>query len=341
MILTIFLYKISNLINKLDNKLKKEKFMSWGSSAFAYLHVIKASFHLLENLAPSSNWNLYDKEYRFRLPVKEQEKIGNIEKIKNKVCDLYHVPPENITLRVQKTDTIQSHGNFNHAVLGIGQEFLAHYHLISANKEDKKLNENIKTLKRFLDYLPNDVEEIKLEIQKLKKHELENYQSLIKEHCFDLTDEEIQFVLAHEIAGHISSNEALWTGAFSSLLSLNVWCTANLVNHYLPFFGSNFVWQSVFYGLSQVALQSVWVKRQEQKADIKALDCQENVEGGIKFFKRMLVIQLLNHPHECIKTTKENKSFFKIEGKSLLFSSYESAATRLLRCLATKEREES
>jgi Peptidase family M48 len=307
--------------------------MFWGSIG---LNGITTLFNVLESTHPDKNWGLYGLELASRLPEDYQNKLKRIEAIKNKVCLSANIPSEKVTIRLQDRGIFENHGNANQAVLGISLKFLESYQPQNIKeKNDPYANFRSTRFKEFLNKLPDYPDQIKRHIKALSPKERKEYHRLAEDYALHLNDQEIQFIISHEILGHMSSNDTLKTGVFSTLLGINASCLANLANNCLAFSGSSFVWQAVFHSVSYIALQSVVINRQERQADANALTISDNIKGGISFFKRILAVNLLDkyQKHPTGTSSHFYHLFTNNEGESFFNFSHENASDRLLRCL--------
>ena len=289
----------------------------------------------VENYLPHYNWDLYGRELARKLPPKQADALKKIEMLKNKICEKAQIPQEVVSIRLQERGIVENHGNSNQAVLGISLQLLASYQPI--DPPNQPLTAPITSRNRFREFiqsLPDHPDELISTIKKLPAKDLQDYLSLAKNYALDLNEEEMKFVLSHEIRGHIRSNDAAQTNSYSNLLGWGTFSIAELANAYLPFTYSKFVWHSIFYSIRWISLSKAINCKQEKLADIAALELPENIPGGIHYFKRLLAINLLYKytPFE-IGTPEHAYQFLSdSNGESFFRLNYETTKARLLRC---------
>lgn len=309
--------------------------MSWLTlTSFGVFDAVQGLFQLVENVSPQSNWELYGNQHSL-LSKEMQKKLKRIEEIKNDICDLAHIPSSNINIRLQNRGIVENHGNSSNAVLGVSLQLLTAYKMTSNKQSNLVTCVPAQTFQAFIEQLPNHPEEIRKTIESLSNEKKEDYAKLAKTFHLNVDDDEMRFIIGHEILGHALHNDALSHSLYSTFFNTGAFCTALIADAYCSFSGSTFFWQSVFHGVSYIGLQSVLLTK-EKKADIQSLKHKEHIDGGIKFFKRMFVVNLLNeelmHSHSLdIVTTIVKK------GSHLFSLSHEESQDRLMRCLSFKQ----
>lgn len=310
--------------------------MSWPTFIFGCLNFAQSFSHLVENLKPNSNWNLFGTEYTSKLPkyVYAKEKLRYIEKIKNQICKIAQIPLENVTLRLQEKDVIENHGNSYCAVLGISLQLLTSYQPSNLKVNGDTPVEKIQRerFRNFIEQLPQDPQELKNVIINLSQAEREELLELTEKFILDLDDAEMRFVISHEILGHVKANDSFTTGIATSLLGWGSFFAAEYINSLCSFSGSKYFWHSIFYTVSSIGLQSVIIRKQERNADQQALMVENNHVGGIKFFKKFLALNLLRKYQEQGNSTHFYQLLTDADGESFFNISYETIKERLLKC---------
>lgn len=312
--------------------------MSIGAMLGAGFYAIQGGFQLLENTCPEKNWELNGESLASKLPTIEQEKLKKFEAMKNRICQMAGIPQSQVTIRLQKRGLAELHGNANKAVLAIGLELLGAYQLVDSSSKAPVLKTPF-AFNAFLDQLPEHPDELKKTIKSLKPQDREHYLNLSKDYAWTLSDAEMQFIIGHEILGHAVAYDSFWNGVYTTLCGMGAYGSALLADFYLPFSGSSFIWQAAFYAVSYIGLQSVVVRRQEKNADCQSLMIKDHVSGGVKFFKRLMAVNLLNKYHKYQTGTEPHfyQLFTNEEGDHCCSFHNENVRDRLLRCLEVKQ----
>jgi hypothetical protein len=295
------------------------------STLFASVYTAEWALHIVENIRPNWNLNLYHKKSISKCPVEFQNKIAHIDQIKYKICQQIGLPADRIQICLQANTIIEAHGTSQKAILGIGLELLSQYQInkkipqkekISFQEFLKKLKlipllevenevENMPSaqkrlaLQDFLNQLPDNGDQIKEFIEALPAQAQKGLFYLTKEYFLDLEEDELGFLIAHEIAGHIKNNDSTTFGASTTLLNIGAYMGAEYINSLWSFPGSSYAWHGIFYGLSHLCVLSVTGKRHEKRADAQAC-AFGHAEGGTRYFKRLLATNLLKKQHGAL-----------------------------------------
>lgn len=315
--------------------------MSWATPLFGSLNVIQTLFHCIENVSPDQNWELYGSKLVSKLPENAQKKIKCIEKIKESICNQANISNEKVELRLQERGIIEIHGHSHRSVLAISLQFLEAYQPPDLPSDDTPV-ENIqrKRFNDFIDKLPDNPEELSQMIEKMGLQDREDLANLVDKYFLALDEEEIAFIMRHEIFGHLKANDSVTTALASTLFGWGAFCAAEWANAFFPFSGSSYVWHATFYSLSFLSLQSVLSQSQERRADQAAFLQTRNFQGGIRFFKRVCAVNLLKKIQKLPEGTMPH--FFQLmtnsEGESLFNFSHERAKTRLLNSQALRSK---
>ncbi len=312
--------------------------MSIGAMFGGGFYVIQGGFQLLENTYPEKNWELNGEALASKLPKNEQAKLKKIETMKNRICQVAGIPESQVSIRLQRRGLAELHGHANKAVLAIGLELLEAYQITEVSTKGPVLK--LPSLFReFIDNLPEHPDDLKQTIKSMKPQDREHYWSLSKDYAFNLSDEEMQFIIGHEILGHAVSYDSAWNGVYTTVCGIGAYCSALLADAYFPFPGSSLIWQAAFYTVSYIGLQSVLVRRQEKNADLQSLMVKDHVAGGVKFFKRLMALNLLNKYHKHRVGTEPHfyQLFTNSEGDHCGSFHNENVRDRLLRCLQVKQ----
>lgn len=295
--------------------------MSLVSHFFQFVNAYQLVQHVKENISPGSNLSLYGPELNQNVTKQYRKRLARIEEIKNRICDLAHIPPKNIQIRIQKNNIIVSHGTASKAVLAIGLPLLA-------SRTAKYSNTDDNSLIKFLDSLPNDPEQLKKHLkEKLSQKDREALADLIDDERLDLSDEELEFLIAHEIAGHVASSDSRTLAIASTILGYGACIAAELISSF-TIASAKWVLHPLFYGVSRLGLQSI-NKNIERNADKSALQLKNvNPLGSVRFFKRSLITEIFQDEKGNTKSVCNCDHLREITFKR----GYETMSERLASC---------
>ena len=246
------------------------------------------SNQLLDYLAVDKKPMLYIDRKWTKLSKKEIKALEAISLIKNKVCRFYKIPEENIALQVQETSTCASNGTYSQGVIGISKQILKQYSHIDYSKENPTGNHiRRKPFWDFLKNLPENPNELYLSLTSLNKEDLSYYTSLSNDFYLNFSDVEFEFILSHEIGGHIQNNDSLknLVLSFTSFFGSHV-----LKAHLSSLFGVNPMFcQMTTSMLTNLFVYKIIWPHVEQKADLAALKSDRLRTGGLLCLKRLFV----------------------------------------------------
>lgn len=178
-------------------------------------------------------------------------------------------------------------GTDSRSVLVFGKTFLQSIgSLLTDEAKQNAFNKHIKKI----DELPDNEKDIHEYVEKLSKEKLKNCTDNFKNYYFQMTDEELYFIVRHEILGHHLNDDnkkklALrLTAAWTTLLFLYNFSTG------YPYLDHAIL--LVLPCLASMLTDSKITHSQELTADLKAVHDSENAQKGARrFLKRFLVFE--------------------------------------------------
>lgn len=214
-------------------------------------------------------------------------------------------------------DGLQSHfhsyGSLKNGRIAISQSLIFHQNENSNIYPDSSVTQNCvgvkKKFEKLLNEFPYAPNAISSYLEEIPQSDLEDYLKHLEFLSLDLNFDELRFILSHEI-GHIVKHDPkhMFTNSsifrFSGMLIAELFAITYFPSQALPLYLSHLA----FYLLSRLAVTGVIRRKQERQADKFAIE-QGNEEGGVRVFKRLLILDWLVKKRKVELSGKQGKAF--------------------------------
>ncbi len=207
-------------------------------------------------------------------------------------------------------DVARAHGNLANGVIGLDPQLIAHQNENPKIYAAKHVLENCSQEKASFDQLliaaPDTPQELTVYLQQhVTSTEIESWRKHLKFLTLDLNEDELRFVLEHE-RGHLTyqdrKNELMCSTAlrFIAMGTAEVMSRICLPQISLAYYAAHLAG----YLLSRCALATLVQHKHECRADLFAAKEQKQAAGGVRWCKRMLIIEWIG---QQLATSTEGK----------------------------------
>ncbi len=192
-----------------------------------------------------------------------------------------------------------AHGNLACGIIGLSPRLIGHQNEDVRFYRDKHIIQRCTDEKlRFDDLIEKSPDEadalIAFLAKKISPAEIEKFQQHLQFLEMDLNDSELSFIINHEM-GHLTYQDPKQAFQLSSVVRFSgVFAAEWLASACVPQLSlAYYASQLAGYLLSRFAVASVVRHRQELRADEFAANDKQQAVGGVRLFKRLLILEWL------------------------------------------------
>lgn len=213
----------------------------------------------------------------------QKKALDNMRGIVESVCRYSSVDPCTIELSVDKGHTVTFFGKTSKASISLG------IHLLQGVAERKRKDNQpfIEAYESHIHRYPEHPEQLSKAVKKCDSIDLEKFVALHEKCRLMLSDDELHFILAHEIAGHARQNDNVRKLSIAVIVTILA-CSA--LHMFIPEYP--FTFQMAGAALFATLANGFSCRKIELCADQIAEDISpEARKGALTFFKRHLVYE--------------------------------------------------
>jgi hypothetical protein len=231
--------------------------------------------------------------------VSEQEhKILRVfERVKDEICQGHGLTPSNIKIATHSFTHHQVHslGNSSSGLISVQKLMLEKW----AFGDKEANNPFMEAYQEDLNSFADDPAQLKQQIQELPQEKLRSILGLSQRCQNVLSENELYFILKHEIVGHLQNDDLkkrcqlIFTASVTYMVSLLAFPASQ---------PKNFVLSGLYLFIQMLQIDQC--RKQEVEADYKACENDLRATQGAKtYFKKAMIVELASH---CLNKESEN-----------------------------------
>ncbi len=241
------------------------------------------------SLGPESASSYMTKNSADSLSVVEKIALERLEQLKAEACEKSGINGDTVNINIHKAGSIAlNYGNSKRTVLDITDRLLQG--MVDRKSEGVINSLYQKSYRKKIDALPDDPAELQKRLNLLKKKEMYEWVGLDLKCNLWLSDEEIYFILKHELAGHSIHNDNLKRFGLTAIATVINFVSLPLLldasSEYLFVVGALCIGA---FAITKLAVERM-INGQEYAADLAAVkDDPKALEGGLRFLKKGMI----------------------------------------------------
>jgi hypothetical protein len=214
----------------------------------------------------------------------DQISLANFEAMKDKTCIAYGLEPSRVKIVLSdRVSFMETHGNRYQGILEIKTSLISQ--LSNKSNYDKIC---LKTLNDWIEIAPENPDEFG---EYVKASNMTHLKNIIPTHGFALTEQEILFIMHHEIGGHLFHADGMKIGVLGTILRIGALAAAEGICMYVPLPLIGPVSRLGLYLLAETAITKIVHSRIEVSADKTAV--KSALTGGQALLRRLMLYKTL------------------------------------------------